>query len=64
MPLPTKGPLYPKLPSLKSNDIQWDDDDWQPHAISGVFGSQTLPSTTQKNSGVYVDSQAVKREMR
>jgi hypothetical protein len=63
MSLPTKGPLYPKLPPLESNDIQWDvDDDWRPQAISGVFGSETLPAM-QKYSGVHLGSQAVRRGM-
>lgn len=54
----------PKLPPLKLEDIEWDDNNptWQPHPtmFSGIR-SQTLPST--QSSGISIDSKAKKKKL-
>jgi len=54
---------HPKLPPLKLEDIEWDDDNpaWQPHptTFSGIR-SQILPST--QSSSISIDSKAKKKK--
>jgi hypothetical protein len=53
---------HPKLPPLRSKDIEWDvdDSDMRPHPTRNVYRSQTLPSRPEKPSGVYLDGDAVR----
>ena len=66
MALPERR-LYPKLPPLRSKDIEWDADgsDKHPPLTRTVGRSQTMPSKSQKASGVYLamDGDAVRRKV-
>jgi hypothetical protein len=58
-------PVYPKLPPLKSKDIEWDadDSDMCPYPTHTVHRSQTMPSKSQKPPGVYLDGDVIQWKM-